>query len=242
MENLNENIKNAIKDLAQGKFVLVYDVDGREEEVDLVCLAEKVTSKHVYHLRHDAGGLICVAMHADIAEKLGLPYMAEIYSNVLNQYSIFNKISPDVVCPYGDKPSFSVTINHVNTYTGITDNDRALTIREFGLLGDDAYRNGAPNEIYQDQFGSNFRAPGHTHLLIAKAGLVKERLGHTELTVALAHIGGLSPVSVLCEMLDGDTGNALSISKAKEYAEKYDLVMIEGNEIVEAYDEFLQKR
>ena len=30
--------------------------------------------------------------------------------------------------PYGDKPSFSITLNHVNTYTGITDYDRALTI------------------------------------------------------------------------------------------------------------------
>ena len=105
---MNENISLAIKNLAEGKFVLVYDIDGREEEVDLVCLAEKVTPKHIYHLRHDAGGLICIAMHANIAEKLGLPFMAEIYSNVLEQYSIFNQIAPDIVAPYGDKPSFSV--------------------------------------------------------------------------------------------------------------------------------------
>ena len=235
------NIKQAIRDLAQGKFVLVYDVDGREEEVDLVCLAEKVTPKHVYHLRHDAGGLICVAMHAYIAEKLGLPFMLEIYSNVLSQYSIFNKISPNVACPYGDKPSFSVTINHVDTYTGITDNDRGLTIREFGLLGSQIYQNGVKNEYYRDKFGASFRAPGHTHLLIAKQQLLKERLGHTELTVTLALLGGLSPVSVLCEMLDGTTGKALSIKKAREYAKRNKLVMVEGKEIVEAFDEYLLK-
>ena len=239
---MKNNIKRAIQDLAAGKFILVYDVDGREEEVDLVCLAEKVTPRHVYRLRHDAGGLICVAMHGIIAEKLGLPYMAEIYLNLLNKYDIFNKIAPDVVCPYGDKPSFSVTINHINTYTGITDNDRALTIKEFGLLGKQTFINGLSNEAYKDIFGSKFRAPGHTHLLIAKKGLIKERLGHTELTVTLAHIGGLSPVSVLCEMLDGDSGKALSISNAKEYAIKNDLVMIEGTEIVEAYEEFLKTR
>jgi len=79
---MNENIEQAIRELSLGKFVLVYDVDGREEEVDLVCLAEKVTPHHVYQLRNDAGGLICIAMHAKIAEKLGLPFMLEIYSNV----------------------------------------------------------------------------------------------------------------------------------------------------------------
>ncbi len=239
---MKTQIKKAIRDLSEGKFVLVYDIDGREEEVDLVCLAETVTPKHVYQLRHDAGGLICVAMHGIIADKLGLPYMAEIYLNVLYKYDIFNKIAPDVVCPYGDKPSFSVTINHINTYTGITDNDRALTIREFGLLGKQAYRDGLSNEVYINSFGSNFRAPGHTHLLIAKKGLIKERLGHTELTVTLAHLGGLPPVSVLCEMLDGETGKALSIVKAKEYATNHDLIMIQGTEIVEAYEEFLKIR
>jgi 3,4-dihydroxy 2-butanone 4-phosphate synthase len=236
---MKKRITQAIRDLADGKFVLVYDVDGREEEVDLVCLAEKVQNKHVYHLRHDAGGLICVAMHANIAEKLQLPFMAEVYSKVLDSYSVFQRISPDAAMPYGDKPSFSVTVNHINTYTGITDNDRALTIREFGLLGKDIFRNGKKQVYYQESFGSNFRAPGHTHLLIANKDLVKGRLGHTELTVTLAHMGNLSPVTVLCEMLDKDTGKALTIEKAKRYAKKNNLVMIEGKEIVDAYNEFI---
>ena len=36
---MNKNINLAIRDLARGEFVLIYDIDGREEEVDLVCLA-----------------------------------------------------------------------------------------------------------------------------------------------------------------------------------------------------------
>lgn len=235
---MNEKIKLAIRDLEVGKFVLIYDSDGREEEVDLVCLAERITPKHIYHLRHDAGGLICIAMHAKIAETLGLPYMAEIYSNVLDQYSIFNQISPNIVAPYGDKPSFSITVNNVNTYTGITDNDRALTINQFGKLGNQVFYNGGNIGKYRDIFGSNFRAPGHIHLLIANKNLVKGRLGHTEITVTLAYIGNLSPISVLCEMLDGETGKALSIKKAKKYAIKNNFIMLEGKEIVEAYDQF----
>jgi len=77
--------------------------------------------------------------------------------------------------------------------------------------------------------------------LIAKQQLLKERLGHTELTVTLALLGGLSPVSVLCEMLDGTTGKALSIKKARDYAKRNKLVMVEGKEIVEAFDEYLLK-
>jgi 3,4-dihydroxy 2-butanone 4-phosphate synthase len=238
---MNEIIEQAIRELSLGKFVLVYDLDGREEEVDLVCLAEKVTPNHIYNLRNDAGGLICIAMHGKIAEILGLPFMLEIYLNILNQYSIFNRISPNVACPYGDKPSFSITINHVDAYTGITDNDRALTIKEFGLLGSHIYRNGIKNEEYREIFGANFRAPGHTHLLIAKPRLLKERLGHTELTVTLAFLGGLTPVSVLCEMLDGKTGKALTVKKAREYARRNNLVMVEGNQILEAYNKFLHK-
>lgn len=232
---MNEKIEQAISDLARGKFVLVYDIDGREEEVDLVCLAEKITPKHVRDLRSDAGGLICVAMHATIADKLGLPFIADVFSSVLDKYFIFNQIAPDCAAPYGDKPSFSVTINHIDTYTGITDIDRALTIKEFGLLGGLAFRNGESNERYRNIFGSSFRAPGHIHLLIANKNLVKGRLGHTELTVTLSYMGNLSPVCVLCEMLDGTTGKALSISKAKKYAQKKKFTMVEGRQIVEAF-------
>ena len=238
---MKRNVEQAINELAKGNFILVYDVDGREEEVDLVCLAEKVTPNHVYKLRHDAGGLICVAMHRQIADRLGLPFMADIYNKVLNDYTIFNKIAPDVACPYGDKPSFSVTVNHTKTYTGITDKDRALTIGEFGKLGGTIYKNGGSPK-YKEQFGKSFRAPGHTHLLIAAKNLLKERLGHTELTVSLAHIGGLTPVTVLCEMLDGETGKALSLKKAQEYALKHDLVMVEGNEILEVFMEHEESR
>ncbi|MFX0132923.1 MAG: 3,4-dihydroxy-2-butanone-4-phosphate synthase, partial [Candidatus Hodarchaeota archaeon] len=38
-----ENLKKAIKALSEGKFIMVYDQDDREAEVDLVVLAEKVT-------------------------------------------------------------------------------------------------------------------------------------------------------------------------------------------------------
>jgi len=237
----NESVKRAIQDLNVGKFILVYDVDGREEEVDLVVLAEKVTNEHVYHLRHDAGGLICIAMDKKIGDGLGLPFMAEVYSKLRSEYQIFESVAPyghkEERCSYGDKPSFSITINHRNTRTGITDHDRALTISEFAKLGRQVFHNGVDPVAYREQFGKNFRAPGHTHLLLAAPQLLKDRKGHTELTVTLARLGNLTPVIVLCEMLDGKTGRALSLKKAREYAREHGLVMVEGKEIISAFNE-----
>lgn len=236
-----ELIERAIRDLALGKFILVYDADGREEEVDLVVLAEKVKYQHVYQLRHDAGGLICVAMDKKIGDGLGLPFMAEIYSKLRNEYEILETVAPyghkDELCSYGDKPSFSLTVNHKDTHTGITDLDRALTISEFAKLGRQVFNNGMDFQDHREQFGTSFRAPGHTHLLIAAPNLLKDRQGHTELTISLAHLGNLPPIIVLCEMLDGTTGKALSLKKAAVYANKHDLVMVEGKKIIEVFNE-----
>ncbi|MHA1298579.1 MAG: 3,4-dihydroxy-2-butanone-4-phosphate synthase [Candidatus Helarchaeota archaeon] len=241
-----EKLKRAIKDLSEGKFIMVYDQEDREAEVDLVILAEKVTPKHVYRLRHDAGGLICIAMSNEIGRALKLPFMLQIYSKVSETFPIFLDVAPDIAMPYGDKPSFSITINHRKNHTGITDIDRSTTISEFGKLGSEIVHNGARTKKYQKLFGSSFRAPGHTHLLIAAEGLLAKRKGHTELTVSLAHIGNklfnmdITPCTVLCEMLDGETGKALSLKKAREYAEKNNIIMINGHEIIEAFEQAMR--
>ncbi len=242
MFNMFERLKRAIRDLSEGKFIMVYDQDDREAEVDLVVLAEKITPKHVYTLRHDAGGLICIAMASEIGKALKLPFMLQVYSKVSEDFPIFLEVAPDIAMPYGDKPSFSITINHRKNRTGITDIDRSLTISEFGRLGNEIVNNGTDTSKYQKIFGASFRAPGHTHLLIAAEGLLTERKGHTELTVSISVIAnkmfGLSitPCTVLCEMLDGETGKALSLEKAKEYARKNGIVMINGQEIIEAFE------
>ena len=121
-------------------------------------------------------------------------------------------------------------MNHRRTFTGITDIDRALTIRELGGLGAKALDGPAVEE-----FGRNFRSPGHIPLLRAGDGLLDERQGHTELSIALAELAGVTPVVVVCEMLDAQTGRALSREAAAEYAEKHDLVFLNGSDIVREY-------
>ena len=229
----SETIRNAIKSLAKGKFILIYDREGREEEVDLVKLAEKVKPEDVYRMRHDAGGLICVAVHPKIWHRWELPFLHDLFRSCYASYGVLEALIPNDI-PYDEKSAFSVTVNYRKTFTGITDRDRALTIRELGLLGKRTYT-GNSEDNWREELGRNFRSPGHVHLLLASDGLLKSRQGHTELTVALAELGQLNPVTVLCEMLDGKTGKALSISEAKRYAKKHNFVYINGEEIIDEY-------
>ncbi|ADG13678.1 hypothetical protein Metin_1020 [Methanocaldococcus infernus ME] len=217
-------IEKAIKALKEGKIILVYDADDREGETDMVIASEFIKPEHIRRMRKDAGGLICTAIHPEIANRLGIPYMVDIYEAAKERYRVLEELYPNDI-PYDEKSSFSITINHRKTFTGITDKDRALTIKKLTELVKEGRFN---------NFGKEFRSPGHVILLRATEGLVKKRRGHTEMTVALAELCNLTPITTICEML-GDDGLALSKNEAKRYAEKHNLVFIEGEELINYY-------
>ena len=130
------NVSEAIKSLKKGEVILIYDADDREGETDLAIPAINVTSKDVARLRSDGGGLICVAIHPVTAEKLGLPFISDVLRSASkNGFAPIQSIverGGDI--PYDRRSSFSLWVNHRNTYTGITDNDRAMTINEIGNI------------------------------------------------------------------------------------------------------------
>ena len=204
--------------LRKGGFVILHDAKGREDESDMVCLARKTTPKMVRRMRKDAGGLICVAIDTESSRRLSLPFAVDMLAQSGNPllFCMGNKCMR-----YGDKPAFTISINHLKTFTGITDNDRALTIREFGRL---IARKGGKAD-----FKKNFRAIGHVFLL-SSSGLERRR-GHTELSVALAEHIGVAPAMVLCEMLS-DSGRAASRKEARAYAKKHGLPFLEGKDIL----------
>jgi len=220
-------INNAIKELRKGNFILIHDSDGRENETDLVVAAEFVTPGHIAKMRMNGGGLICMAIDRDISERLGLPFMVDIYQSTDNKFPLLKYLTPDDI-PYDDRSSFSISINHRETFTGIPDRDRALTIRRFGefckKLPDDA----------RIEFGRKFRSPGHVRLLISSG--IENREGHTELSTALLKMAGLTPVAAICEMLDSNTHRALSREDAIRYAKKHNLTFLEANDVKEAYE------
>jgi 3,4-dihydroxy 2-butanone 4-phosphate synthase len=223
------SIDVALQSLRAGNFVLVNDASDRENEVDMVIAAEAVEPNHVATMRRDAGGLICVALHSKIADNLGQPYLTEIYEAAKPNFNVLAVTKPNDI-PYDEHSAFSISVNHRRTYTGITDIDRSLTIKELGRLGAKAM-----DSPMVQEFGKNFRSPGHVPILRAENGLILNRQGHTELVLALAEIAGITPVVAICEMLDAETNRALSWSKAVEYARERKLPCLKASEIVEVY-------
>ncbi|MDE1815631.1 MAG: 3,4-dihydroxy-2-butanone-4-phosphate synthase [Thaumarchaeota archaeon] len=220
------SLEEALASLRRGDFVLLHDGNTRENEVDMVVAADFITPEHIARMRQDAGGLICLSVNYAFAKSLGLSYMHDILSS---SQSVDADSKNMIIgkAPYGDRPSFSISINHKNTYTGVTDKDRALTMSEMAQL----YKSQDKNK--KQAFNSSFKTPGHVPVLIASEGLLSNRLGHTEMSVYLATLAGLSPVTVICEMLDSETYGALSSEKAKEYAKQNAMPYFDGSKLVE---------
>ena len=227
-------VMEALRDLKLGCVVLVYDADGREEETDMVIASEHVTPEAIRMLRKDAGGLICTTADVTIQKALGLPFMTELYLGMADHYPVMRELMPNDI-PYDVKSAFGITINHRRTFTGITDDDRSLTVREFASLAKRAL--GTEDGWAKREFGKNFRAPGHIHLLNTTERILETRFGHTELATALVMMAGLTPSATVCEMM-GDDGKALSKEEAKKYAQRREIVFLEGAQIVASWREF----
>ncbi|MFB6107982.1 MAG: 3,4-dihydroxy-2-butanone-4-phosphate synthase [Haloplanus sp.] len=203
-----------------GEPVLVHDFDDREGETDLLYPAASVTPDDVCRMRNDGGGLLFVALSAAVADRLSLPFVHDVLDHPANDHTDLG---------YDARPSFSLTVNHRDGYTGVTDDDRALTVSRLGeVAGDDHYG--------VDAFAAEFRIPGHVHLLRGAPDLLAERTGHTELGLALADEAGVAPAVAGCEMLDDETGGALSASDAREYARRHGLAFLDGDAVVAALD------
>ena len=220
-------IDEAIKALKNGEIILVYDSEDRESETDMIVAAEFMTTEKMTTIRKDAGGLVCMPISSQNCDKLKIPFMVDILKEANNKYPVLKQLYPDDI-PYDAKSSFSITVNHRDTFTGIPDDDRAKTERELALLC---------KENRHDEFGEYFRSPGHVTLLRAEKDCVLTREGHTELTIALLEMAGLECVGICCEMI-GDDGKSMKKDQTKQYADKNNHVFISGDEIIKEYKEF----
>jgi 3,4-dihydroxy 2-butanone 4-phosphate synthase len=226
-----DDLRRALDALQQGRFVLVYDGDGREKETDLTIASEFVTPPSIATLRREAGGLICMTLSGDVRQKIGLPFMADVLRQAGRAYPILEAVSNEDI-KYDRHSAFSISVNHKDTFTGVTDHDRAMTISRLAILAGEALKR--ENGWAAARFAQEFRSPGHVPLLNAAEPLLSERKGHTELTTALTIMAGLVPSATICEMM-GDDGRARSKEDAKTYAREHNLVFLEGQDIVRAW-------
>lgn len=106
--------------------------------------------------------------------------------------------------------AFTVSVDSVGTTTGISASERAFTIQQ--LMNESASAN-------------DFTRPGHIFPLIAKAGGVLKRAGHTEAAVDLAKLAGLKPAGVICEIMKED-GTMARVPDLIPFAKKHGLKLI----------------
>lgn len=184
-------IEEAIEEIKQGKMVIVIDDPERENEGDLLMAAEKVTGEAINFMATFGRGLICMPVEENRLKELEINPMVE--NNTDNHGT-----------------AFTVAIDHVETTTGISAFERALTIQK--VLDDRS----KPED---------FRRPGHIFPLIAKEGGVLTRIGHTEAAVDLAKLAGLKAAGVICEIMKDD-GSMARTPDLIEFAQRHNLKII----------------
>ena len=191
MQQNYATIEQALDELRAGRLIMAIDDPDRENEGDLICAAEFATTENVNFMATHAKGLICTPMSAEIAARLGFEQMVKV--NTDNHHT-----------------AFTVSVDHVDTSTGISAEERGLTCR---ACADTA---AGP---------ADFRRPGHVFPLTARRGGVLTRNGHTEAPVDLCRIAGLQECGLCCEIMRDD-GTMMRTTELLEKARERGVAVI----------------
>lgn len=145
-----DNIEAAVKDFAEGKFVIVVDDEDRENEGDLIVAAEKITPEKVNFMLKHARGVLCAPITISRCEELDLPHQVSDNTSMLGT-------------------PFTVTIDKLEgCSTGVSAHDRAATIQALADPASTPHTFGRPghiNPLYAQDNGV-LRRSGHTEAAI----------------------------------------------------------------------------
>lgn len=187
----------AVAALTEGRMIVVVDDEDREDEGDLVVAADLVTEEQMAFLVAHTTGIVCVPLSDDRADRLNLPLMVAHNEDT-----------------HGT--AFTVSVDHVDTGTGVSARDRARTARAV------ADPTTAPSDL---------RRPGHVFPLRARAGGVLVRQGHTEAAVDLLRLAGRPEVAVISEIVDTD-GSMRRGERLRAFADEHGLPIVSIAELV----------
>ncbi len=165
-------IDEAIEDIRQGRLLIVVDDEDRENEGDFICAAELIDSEKVNFMATYGRGLICAPLPEERCKELELDLMVGINTSI-------------------HETQFTVSVDLLSneTSTGVSANDRALTIKSL---------------IDPETRPVDLGRPGHIFPLKAKSKGVLRRAGHTEAVVDLTRMAGLLPGGALVEIMKDD--------------------------------------
>lgn len=192
------SIEEVIEDLKAGKPVIIVDDESRENEGDLVLAAEFATRETVNFIIKEARGLLCTPMLEEDLILLGIHQMVE--KNTDNH-----------------ETAFTVSVDHVDTTTGISPEERAVTMQKL---------------IDPNSKAGDFRRPGHVFPLRYKEGGVLVRQGHTEASIDLCKLAGLYPAAAICEITN-DEGYMSRMDDLIAFSKKHNLKIASVEALVE---------
>ncbi|WGE34366.1 bifunctional 3,4-dihydroxy-2-butanone-4-phosphate synthase/GTP cyclohydrolase II [Actinobacillus genomosp. 1] len=184
-------VEEAIEAIRQGKIILVTDDEDRENEGDFICAAEFATPENINFMATYGKGLICTPVSQEIANKLNFHPMVPVNQD-------------------NHETAFTVSVDHIDTGTGISAFERSITAIK--IVDDNAK-------------ATDFRRPGHMFPLIAKDGGVLVRNGHTEATVDLARLAGLKHAGLCCEIM-ADDGTMMRMPELQKFAVEHNMPFI----------------
>lgn len=191
------SIEEVTEALKKGEIVIVTDNPNRENEGDMICAAEFASGENINTMASLAKGLICMPMSNEIARRLDLKQM--VTENTDNHST-----------------AFTVSIDHVDTTTGISAYERSITAKKV---------------IDENSSAEDFRRPGHMFPLVAKEGGVFVRGGHTEATVDLLKIAGLKQCGLCCEIM-ADDGHMMRGKEIFDLAQKLGMKITTVDELI----------
>lgn len=193
-------IDEVLTALQAGRVVIVVDDADRENEGDFVCAAESITAETVNFMLEYGRGVLCAPLTQEVAQRLQLPAMVSPEQNTAPMQT-----------------AFLIPVDHRDAATGVSAENRALTLRK---LSDSQCR------------PADFVRPGHIAPLLAKPGGVLRRAGHTEATIDLLQMAGLKPVGVLIEILSRKGTGMADHAEFASLSREFGIPMISIEELI----------
>ena len=190
-------IPEGIESIRQGEILVVVDDPDRENEGDLVMAAEKATPEAINFMAKYGRGMICLPATSQRLKEL------ELFEMVSDNTS---KMST----------AFTVTIDAKEVKTGISAQERSMTIQQF---------------INPKASADDFLRPGHIFPLKATEGGVLRRAGHTEAAIDLCKLADLQPAGVICEILSED-GTMARAPELMTFAKQHKLKIITIEDLI----------
>lgn len=200
-----DSIDTALRELKNGRPVIVLDDYDRENEGDLILPAQLARTEDINFMARHARGLICIAMTGEALDRLKVPMMVSERGGHKGPAN----------SRYGSPFTVSVEAR-VGVTTGISASDRARTVH---VLADES---SSPDDIVM---------PGHIFPLRAHPKGVLARRGHTEAGIDLMRLANLSPAAVICEIMDDD-GSMARTDRLNKFSREHGLKMITIDDLV----------